>query len=86
MSKKAANLNKLEDLKGKTMVSTSGTTNLKQITELNRTQNLGMNILTAKDHAEAFLMVETGRAAAFVMDDILLSSHVAQSRKRRPTI
>ena len=32
-----------------------------------------MNILTAKDHAEAFLMVETGRAVAFAMDDILLA-------------
>jgi glutamate/aspartate transport system substrate-binding protein len=62
VSKKAANLKKLEDLKGKTVVSTSGTTNIKQITELNTEKNLGLNILPAKDHAEAFLMVETGRA------------------------
>ncbi|HEY3222871.1 MAG TPA: transporter substrate-binding domain-containing protein, partial [Pseudolabrys sp.] len=39
-----------------------------------------LNILPAKDHAEAFLMVETGRAAAFVMDDILLYSLVAGSK------
>src|SRR5512133_274993 len=74
LDKKSANLKKLEDLKGKTVVSTSGTTNIKQITELNTEKNLGLNILPAKDHAEAFLMVETGRAAAFVMDDILLYS------------
>ncbi|MBV9556626.1 MAG: amino acid ABC transporter substrate-binding protein, partial [Pseudolabrys sp.] len=80
VSKKSAKLNKLEDLKGKTIVSTSGTTNIKQITELNTEKNLGMNILPAKDHAEAFLMVETGRAAAFVMDDILLYSLVASSK------
>ena len=80
VSKKAAKLNKLEDLKGKTVVSTSGTTNIKQITEINGQKNLGITILPAKDHAEAFLMVETGRAAAFVMDDILLYSLVAQSR------
>jgi len=80
VSKKAANLKKLEDLKGKTVVSTSGTTNIKQITELNTEKNLGLNILPAKDHAEAFLMVETGRAAAFVMDDILLYSLVAGSK------
>ena len=85
MSKKAAKLKKLDDLKGKTVVSTSGTTNIKQITELNTAQNLGLNILPAKDHAEAFLMVETGRAAAFVMDDILLYSLVAQARRRRRT-
>jgi glutamate/aspartate transport system substrate-binding protein len=79
-SKKAANLKTLNDLKGKTVVSTSGTTNIKQITELNGQQNLGLTILPAKDHAEAFLMVETGRAVAFVMDDILLYSLVATSK------
>lgn len=80
VSKKANNLNTLEDLKGKTVVSTSGTTNIKQINELNTEKNLGMTILPAKDHAEAFLMVETDRAAAFVMDDILLASLAASSR------
>ena len=80
VSKKSAKLKKLDDLKGKTIVSTSGTTNIKQITEINAAQNLGMNILPAKDHAEAFLMVETGRAVAFVMDDILLYSLVAGSK------
>jgi glutamate/aspartate transport system substrate-binding protein len=80
VSKKAANLKNLDDLKGKTIVSTSGTTNIKQITELNGQKNLGMTILPAKDHAESFLMVETGRAAAFFMDDILLYSLVANSK------
>ncbi|MDQ2779506.1 MAG: amino acid ABC transporter substrate-binding protein [Pseudomonadota bacterium] len=79
VSKKADNLKTLADLKGKTVVSTSGTTNIKQITELNASQNLGLNILAAKDHAEAFLMVDTGRASAFVMDDILLAGLVATS-------
>ena len=77
VSKKADKLDKLADLKGKTVVSTSGTTNIKQITELNAEKNLGINILAAKDHAEAFLMVDTGRAAAFVMDDILLAGLAA---------
>jgi len=80
VSKKAANLKTVEDLRGKTIVSTSGTTNIKQITEINAQKGLNLNILAAKDHAEAFLMVETGRAAAFVMDDILLYSLVAQSK------
>lgn len=80
LSKKASNIKSLADLKGKTVVSTSGTSNLKQLTTLNADQNLGMNILPAKDHAEAFLMVETGRAAAFVMDDILLASLAANSK------
>ena len=80
VSKKAANLKTVDDLKGKTIVSTSGTTNIKQATEINAQKNLGMNILAAKDHAEAFLMVETDRAAAFFMDDILLYSLVAGSK------
>ena len=80
VSKKANNLKTLEDLKGKTVVSTSGTTNLKQITELNNEKQLGMTILPAKDHAEAFLMVETDRAVAFVMDDILLAGLAANSK------
>lgn len=80
VAKKAAGLKTLVDLKGKTVVSTSGTSNIKQITALNTERNLGMTIQAAKDHAEAFLMVETGRAAAFAMDDILLASLASSSK------
>ena len=80
VSKKANKLDKIDDLKGKSVVSTSGTTNIKQLTEANAARNLGVNIIPAKDHAEAFLMVETDRAVAFVMDDILLASLVAGSK------
>jgi glutamate/aspartate transport system substrate-binding protein len=80
VAKKSSNIKALADLKGKTIVSTAGTTNIKQITEINAAQNMGMNIISANGHPEAFQMVETGRAVAFVMDDILLYSLVAQSR------
>lgn len=80
VAKKSSNVKKLADLKGKTIVSTAGTTNIKQITEINAAQNLGMNIISANGHSEAFQMVETGRAVAFVMDDILLAGLAAQSR------
>ena len=80
VSKKTSNIKTLADLKGKTIVSTSGTTNIKQITEINAAQNLGMNIIAANGHPEAFQMVETGRAVAFVMDDILLAGLAAKSR------
>jgi len=80
VAKRSANLRKLDDLKGKTVVSTAGTTNIKQITQLNAERNLGASIVSANGHPEAFLMVETGRAAAFVMDDILLYSLVATSK------
>ena len=81
VSKKSGKINSIDDLKGKSVVSTSGTTNIKQLTEANAARNLNINIIPAKDHAEAFLMVETDRAVAFVMDDILLASLVAGSKE-----
>ena len=62
----------IDDLKGKTIVSTTGTTNYKILRNLNEEKKLGMDLLAAKDHAESALMVESGRAVAFGMDDILL--------------
>ena len=80
VSKKASKINSIDDLKGKSVVSTSGTTNIKQLTEANAARNLGINIIPAKEHAESFLMVETDRAVAAVLDDILLASFVAGSK------
>jgi glutamate/aspartate transport system substrate-binding protein len=80
VSKKSAAIKSIDDLKGKTIVSTSGTTNIKQMNELNTAKKLGMTILAGKDHAESFLMVETDRAVAFAMDDVLLASLAASSK------
>src|SRR5213075_2836560 len=80
VSKKASKLGSIDDLKGKSVASTSGTTNIKQLTEANAARNLGINIIPAKEHAESFLMVETDRAVAAVLDDILLASFVAGSK------
>jgi ABC-type amino acid transport substrate-binding protein len=62
----------LADLKGKKVVSTTGTTNYQVLRKLNTDQGLGFDLLAAKDHAESALMVQSGRAEAFGMDDILL--------------
>ena len=80
VSKKASHIGSIDDLKGKTVVSTSGTTNIRQLNEVNNMRHLNINIITAKDHAEAFLMVETGRASAFAMDDVLLAGFVAGAK------
>ena len=77
--KAGAPVKSLEDLKGKTVVSTTGTTNFKIIRGLNEEQKLGIDLLGAKDHAESALMVQTGRALAFAMDDILLYGLKASS-------
>lgn len=80
VTKKVNKINSIDDLKGKTVVSTAGTTNIKQLTEANLARGLSVNIIPAKDHAEAFLMVESDRAVAFVMDDVLLASFVAGAK------
>ncbi|MBM3565297.1 MAG: amino acid ABC transporter substrate-binding protein [Alphaproteobacteria bacterium] len=80
VTKKKSNISKIDDLKGKTVVSTTGTTNIKQLNDVNTERKLGINVVGAKDHAEAFLMVETDRAVAYVMDDILLASMVANAK------
>ena len=70
----------IDDLKGKTIVSTTGTTNFQILRNLNEEKKLGMDLLAAKDHAESALMVESGRAVAFGMDDILLYALRASSQ------
>ena len=78
--KKASGVKSYRDLKGKTVVVTQGTTNERAIKALSDKENLGIRFLNAKDHAQSFLAVESGRAAAFAMDDILLYGLVAKSK------
>ena len=78
--KTGTNVTKLADLAGKPVVSTTGTTNYQIIRRLNEEQKLGIDLLGAKDHAESALMVQTGRAVAFGMDDILLYGLRASSQ------
>jgi glutamate/aspartate transport system substrate-binding protein len=80
VTKKSSKITKIDDLKGKTVVSTSGSTNIKQLNDVNNERKLGINVLPANGHAEAFLMVETDRAVAFVMDDIIIAGLVASSK------
>ena len=62
------------------MVSTVGTTNLRYLHEVNRARKLDMKILAGLDDAESFQMVETDRATAYAMDDVLLRSLVANAK------
>lgn len=82
-SKRAAGIRGLEDLRGRTVVSTAGTTSIERFAALNARRGLGARLVAANGHPEAFLMLETDRAAAFVMDDVLLHGLVAGSRSPR---
>jgi ABC-type amino acid transport substrate-binding protein len=70
--KASSKIERLEDLSGKVVVSTKGTTPLKAVESANRERLMGLKVLEASDHARAVEMVEKGEADAFVMDDVLL--------------
>ncbi|MDD0838776.1 amino acid ABC transporter substrate-binding protein [Curvibacter sp. HBC61] len=70
---------RLEDLSGKTVVSTRGTTPLKVVDQLNRQHLMKLNLSEASDHQQALKQVLDGQAEAFVMDDVLLYGLIASS-------
>jgi glutamate/aspartate transport system substrate-binding protein len=63
-AKKAAKINTIDDLKGKAVTAVAGSVNLTQLAKVNTERNLGINVMPAKDQAEAFLLLETDRAQA----------------------
>lgn len=67
-----------EDLRGKTVVTSAGSTGDRHVRRLK--PEYGYRDVYAKDHGESFLMLETGRAQAFVMDDVLLAGLRAKSK------
>ena len=79
MTKKDSGVKDWADLKGKTVVTTAGTTSERLLRKMNQDKNMGMNIISAKDHGESFLTLSTGRAVAFMMDDALLAGERAKS-------
>ncbi|RXZ43856.1 glutamate/aspartate ABC transporter substrate-binding protein [Crenobacter cavernae] len=80
LTKKTSGVKDFPDLKGKNVVTTAGTTSERLIKSMNADKGLGMNIISAKDHGESFLMLESGRAVAFMMDDVLLAGEMAKAR------
>lgn len=79
--KSDSGIKSINDLKGKKVVSTTGTTNYQILRNLNDEKKYGFELLGAKDHADALLMVESGMAHAFGMDDILLYGLKASSKE-----
>jgi glutamate/aspartate transport system substrate-binding protein len=79
-SKRSAKLETVDDLKGKSVTANAGSNNLELAYKLNASKALNMRILPSKDCAEGFLMLETGRADALILDDILLAGVIANSK------
>ena len=81
LTRKDSGIAHFDDLKGKNVVTTAGTTNERYLKNYNAEHKLGMNVVSAKDHGEAFQMLQSGRAVAFYMDDALLYGERAKARQ-----
>ncbi|HEX5394706.1 MAG TPA: glutamate/aspartate ABC transporter substrate-binding protein [Rhodocyclaceae bacterium] len=81
LTKKDSGVKDFADLKGKNVVVTAGTTSERLLLKMNTEKALGMNVISAKDHGESFLTLETGRAVAFMMDDALLYGEMAKAKR-----
>ena len=81
MTKKDSGIKDFPDLAGKNVVTTAGTTSERLLRKMNEDKQMKMNIISAKDHGEAFLTLESGRAVAFMMDDALLYGEMAKAKR-----
>ena len=81
MTKKDSGIKDFADLAGKNVVTTAGTTSERLLRKMNEEKQMKMNLISAKDHGESFLTLETGRAVAFMMDDALLYGELAKAKK-----
>lgn len=78
--KAASGITSVEQLYGKTVVTTTGTTLVQRLRKLEHDKNVSLNLLYGKDHADSFLLLESGRADAFAMDDNTLAGNIASSK------
>ncbi|SEI06406.1 glutamate/aspartate ABC transporter substrate-binding protein [Pseudomonas fuscovaginae UPB0736] len=81
LSRKDSEYKDFDNLKGKNVVTTAGTTSERILKAMNADKQMGMNVISAKDHGESFQMLESGRAVAFMMDDALLAGEMAKAKK-----
>jgi ABC-type amino acid transport substrate-binding protein len=80
LTKNSSGIKNYADLAKKTVASTTGTTNAQVIRKYSADKNLDMQLILGKDHDDSLLLVETDRAVAFAMDDILLFGLLANSK------
>ena len=70
----------IKDLNGKTVATTTGTTSVQTLRKHERAGGIDFKEVFGKDHADSFLMLETGRADAFVMDGSILAANISKSK------
>ena len=78
--KKSSGITDLDHLSGKPVATTTGTTSVQLMRSHEKGKSLDFKEVYGKDHADSFLMLETDRAVAFVMDDNLIAGLIASSK------
>jgi glutamate/aspartate transport system substrate-binding protein len=78
--KAKSGINSIAQLSGKTVATTTGTTSVQLLRKHERAHNVNFNEIFGKDHADSFLLLESGRADAFVMDGQILAGNIATSK------
>ncbi|MBC7715195.1 MAG: amino acid ABC transporter substrate-binding protein [Rhizobacter sp.] len=71
----------IAQLNGKTVATTTGTTSVQTLRKHERAQKIDFKELFGKDHSDAFLLLESGRADAFVMDGAILAGNISRAKK-----
>jgi glutamate/aspartate transport system substrate-binding protein len=70
----------ISDLAGKKVATTTGTTSVQLLRKHERANGVNFDEVYGKDHADSFLLLESGRADAFVMDGSILAGNIANSK------
>jgi len=78
--KASSGINSIKDLNGKSVATTTGTTSVQTLRKNERAQGIDFKEVMGKDHADSFLLLESGRADAFVMDGQILAGNIAKSK------
>jgi len=76
-------INDVKDLNGKTVATTTGTTSVQLLRQNKRAEGIEFKNIMGKDHADSFLLLETGRADAFVMDGSILAGNISKSKNAK---
>ena len=79
-TKANSGINSIKDLNGKTIATTTGTTSVQTLRKHERATGVDFKEVFGKDHADSFLLLDSGRADAFVMDGSILAKNIATSK------
>ena len=79
-TKANSGIQSIKDLNGKTVATTTGTTSVQTLRKHERAGGVDFKEVLGKDHADSFLLLETGRADAFVMDGSILAGNISKAK------